>query len=106
MATTTFSLSYVLSLLVALLAYFFIAKATPQSKLFLRLLVGIFAGYLALLIFNAILPSLNTFGSDAANYIVNKSFSGLNSMQYMYIFPPLFIILVLFLALLYSGNLG
>lgn len=106
MSQTSFSLEYVLSLIIALLAYFFVNRTAPQSALWIKLLVGLFAGYLSLLIFNAVIPGINTFGKDAKNYIVSKTYSGINGMQYIYIFPPLFVVLVIFLALLYNGSLG
>ena len=106
MSQTTFSLEYVLSLIIALLAYFFVNKTAPQSALWIKLLVGLFAGYLSLLIFNAVVPGINSFGTGAKNYIVSKAYGGVNSMQYIYIFPPLFVVLVIFLALLYNGSLG
>lgn len=106
MSQTTFSLEYVLSLVIALLGYFFVNRTAPQSALWVKLLVGLFAGYLSLLILNAVLPGINSFGSATKNYIVSKTYSGINGMQYIYIFPPLFVVLVIFLALLYNGSLG
>ena len=81
-------------------------KSAPNSALWVKLLVGLFAGYLSLLIFNNVIPGINTFGTNAKNYVVSKTYGGINSMQYIYIFPPLFVVLVLFLALLYNGSLG
>ena len=103
---TTFSLEYILSLIVALLGYFMVNKSAPQSALWLKLLVGLFAGYLSLLIFNSVIPGINSFGTAAKNYVVKKTTGGINGMDYIYIFPPLFIVLVIFLALLYNGSLG
>lgn len=106
MAQTTFSLEYILSLVVAIGAYYLVSKASQNLPLWVALLVGLFAGYISLLIFNTLIPSLNSYGQQVGNYVVSKSYSGMDNMNYFMIFPPLLAILIVFLVLLYNGSLG
>jgi len=106
MAQTTFSLEYILSLVIAILAYYLVNKSSNIVPLWVALLVGLFAGYVSLLIFNVTLPRLNYYGKEVSNYVVSKTYSGLDSMNYFMVFPPLFAILIVFLVLLYNGSLG
>ena len=49
---------------------------------------------------------MNKLGSDINEYVITKTYRGIDYMNYIYIFPPLFAILIIFLVLLYNGNLG
>ncbi len=106
MAQTTFSLEYVLSLVVAIGSYYLVSKTSNNIPLWIALLVGLFAGYISLLLFNTLIPSLNTFGSNGGTYVVNKTYSGVDNMNYFMLFPPLLAILIVFVILLYNGALG
>ena len=106
MAQTTFSLEYILSLVIAIIAYYLANKASSATPLWVALLIGLFAGYVSLLVFNTTLPKLNFYGKEIGHYVVGKTYSGLNNMNYFLIFPPLFAILIVFLILLYNGSLG
>lgn len=106
MAQTTFSLEYILSLVVAIGAYYLVGKSSQNLPLWVALLVGLFAGYISLLIFNTLIPSLNSYGTKVGNYVVSKSYSGMDNMNYFMVFPPLLAILIVFLVLLYNGSLG
>jgi hypothetical protein len=106
MAETTFSLEYILSLIIALSAYYFINSVAPDSMVWLKIFGGLFFGYLSLLIFNAIFPSMNKFGYTVYNYLYGKMRSGINYLDYLYIFPPLFVVLIVFIILLYGKQLG
>lgn len=106
MAQTTFSLEYILSLIVAIGAYYFVGKTSQNLPLWVALLVGLFAGYISLLIFNTLIPSLSSYGTQVGNYVVSKSYSRMDNMNYFMVFPPLMAILIVFLVLLYNGSLG
>ena len=106
MAQTTFSSEYMISLIIALLAYYWANSLAQNSALWLKLLVGLFAGYISLLILNNLMPNLNKLGNEVNEYVLTRTYSGINNMSYIYIFPPLFAILIIFLVLLYNGNLG
>ena len=106
MAENTFSLVYILSLLVALSAYYFLNSMAPNSAVWLKIFAGLFFGYVSLLVFNSIFPSMNKFGYTIYNYLTDRIRSGINYLEYLYIFPPFFVVLIIFIVLLYSGNMG
>ena len=106
MAQTTFSLEYILSLFIAILAYYLVNKSSSNVPLWVALLVGLFAGYISLLLFNIALPKLNYYGQEVGSYVISKTYNEMDNMNYFMIFPPLFAILVVFLILLYTGSLG
>ena len=102
---TTFSLEYVLSLIVALTGYYLLNSIIPDKLVWVKILGGIFFGYLSLLIFNFVLPGINIFGQKVGNYVIDKTRSTINYLDYLYIFPPLLVVLIIFFVLLYSGGL-
>ena len=102
---TTFSLEYILSLLVALIGYYLLNSIIPDKLVWVKILGGIFFGYLSLLIFNAVLPGMNVFGQKMSDYVIDKTRSTINYLDYLYIFPPLLVVLIIFFVLLYSGGL-
>jgi hypothetical protein len=102
---TTFSLEYVLSLIVALTGYYLLNNVIPDKLVWIKILGGIFFGYVSLLIFNTVLPTINIFGENVSNYIVDKTRSTINYLDYLYIFPPLLVVLIIFFILLYSGGI-
>lgn len=103
---TTFSLEYILSLIIALTGYYLLNKAIPDKLVWVKILGGLFFGYISLLIFNSIFPGINAFGSKVGDYVVDKTRSSINYLEYLYIFPPLLVVLIIFFILLYSGGLG
>ena len=106
MGKTTFSLEYILSLIIALASYYFVNRLAPNGLVWLKIFAGLFFGYLSLLIFNSIFPSMNKFGYTVFNYMEEKVRTGINYLDYLYIFPPLLVVLIIFIVLLYSRQLG
>lgn len=106
MGKTTFSLEYILSLLIALSSYYYINTLAPNSLVWLKIFAGLFFGYISLLIFNSVFPSMNKFGYVVSNYISDKTREGINYLDYLYVFPPLLVVLIIFIILLYGGYLG
>ena len=103
---TTLKPQDILSLLIALLAYYWSNSLAPNSPVWLKIIVGLFGGYVSLLILNNVVPNLNRQGHRVSNYVVGKAFGTVDGMSYIYIFPPLFAVLIIFLILLYTGQLG
>jgi hypothetical protein len=103
---TTFSPEYILSLLIALSSYYYINIYAPDSFVWLKIFAGLFFGYLSLLIFNSLFPSMNTIGFTIYRQLNNNIRTTINYLGYLYIFPPLLVVLIIFMVLLYSGQLG
>ena len=63
-----FSFEYALSIIVVLVVCNVLLKKAPQMNSALVIIVGLFVGYLTLLIMNNIFPHLNHFGSNIYQY--------------------------------------
>ena len=87
MAQTKFSAEYILSLVVALLSYYWSNTLSPNSPTWLKILIGLFGGYISLVILNNVIPNLNRQGQRVSAYVMTKAYGGLDGMNYIYIFP-------------------
>jgi hypothetical protein len=103
---TSFSLEYVISLLLALLAAYGVAKTSPEmSPIVSYVIVPLAVAYVSLQILNALIPGLNTAGARMSAYVENKTLGEINQMGYVQIFPPLLAVTVLVFVLLFTKNL-
>jgi|TARA_B110000037_G_C17041695_1_gene473938 hypothetical protein len=102
----TFSPEYILSLLIALSSYYYINIYSPNSFVWLKIFTGLFFGYLSLLIFNSLFPTMNSTGYTIYRQLSDNVRSSINYLDYLYVFPPLLVVLIIFMVLLYSGQLG
>jgi hypothetical protein len=103
---TQFTTEYIVSLLIALLATYGIAKASPQlNPLVTYVVVPLAVAYASLQILNAVMPGLNRTGSRVSAYVENKTLGEINNMGYVQVFPPLLAITVLVFVLLFTNNL-
>lgn len=103
---THFTSEYVVSLLVALLAAYGVAKASPNlSPLVTYVVVPLAVAYVTLQIINAVMPGLNATGARVSAYVENKTLGEINSMGYVQVFPPLLAVTILVFVLLFTQNL-
>lgn len=105
MAQTTFSLEYILSLIIVLVVSGIIQKSAPKTSTIIKIIIGLLTAYVSLFIFNLVLPRLNNVGSTVYNYSMNSMYGSINNTGYMQLYPPLFAVLIIFLILLYSGGI-
>jgi hypothetical protein len=104
---TTFTTEYVVSLLVALLATYGVASASPNMSVWVTyVIVPLAVAYVTLQVLNAVLPGLNTTGARINAYLDNKTLGQINNMGYVQVFPPLLAVTVLVFVLLFTKNLG
>ena len=95
-----------MSLSIALLSTYSIAKASPSlNPLVTYLLVPLAVAFTSLQIFNAMMPGLNRTGSKLSAYIENKTLGEINNMGYVQVFPPLLAVTILVFVLLFTNNL-
>lgn len=103
---THFTAEYVVSLLIALLAAYGVAKASPNlSPLVTYVVVPLAVAYVTLQIINAVMPGLNATGARVSAYVENKTLGEINSMGYVQVFPPLLAVTILVFVLLFTQNL-
>lgn len=97
---TSYTISIIIGLLVAYIVNYFVPTLNPFIKFFIIPLVVI---YVMLMLFRLIFPEINRWGKKMAEYTNNNSASNIYAMSYVEIFPPIFIVFILIIVLLYSG---
>jgi xanthine/uracil permease len=101
-----FSLQYAISIVVVLIVCNILVKTAPKMSTVIVIIVGLFVGYLTLLIMNNLFPALNSAGDNMYQYYMYQVMNNFNSMGYLHIWPPILAVLIIFIVLLYNKNLG
>ena len=105
MGQTTFSLEYIISIIIVLVVVGIIQKNAPKTSITIKLIVGLLVAYLSLFILNIALPQLNNIGNSISSYGKNSMYGTINNTGFIQMYPPLFAVLIIFLVMLYSGQL-
>ena len=96
--------SYLIAIILGLLAGYFADRMVPTMNPFIKfLIVPFLVIYVLLLLFRIIFPGINTFGQKFKDYVDENAASDIHSMSYIEIFPPIFVIFLIIVVLLYSG---
>lgn len=104
---TTFNLTYLISMSAGLMAGYLVNSANPYaSKVVAFFIVPLIVAYFVLIMINSLAPWINQYGYNLRSYVEDKSLGAVAGMGYIEIFPPLFAIFIVFIILLYAGNLG
>jgi len=105
--TTSFNLEYFISVAAGLTAGFLVHRAEPRTNSVIKFfIVPLTVAYFMLVLINSVMPSLNQYGNDVRMFVENKTLGQINNLGYIEMFPPLFAVLIIFLVLLYNGNMG
>lgn len=105
MSQTSFSLEYIISIVVVMVVVGIIQKNAPNTSITIKLIVGLLVAYLTLFVLNFALPKLNNVGRNISNYSKNSMYGTINNTGFIQMYPPLFAVLIIFLVMLYSGNI-
>jgi len=98
--TLSYTISIIIGLLVAYFANYMVPTLNPFIKFFIIPLVVI---YVMLMLFRLVFPGINRFGKKIADFTNTNASNDIYAMSYVEIFPPIFIIFILIIVLLYSG---
>ncbi len=101
----TITPEYGISLVVVILVVAMLMKKSPQMNTFLVVVIGVLVGYVFLLVVNNIFPYLNQWLTEIKGYFKYLLLNRFNNMGYFHIFPPILIVLILFIILLYNKNI-
>ena len=102
---TEFNAEYVFSVVCGLGSAYLIEKKAPGTHPIIKFFfVPILVTWLILMLINTTMPSLTRETKQFGNYVSSKTLDGIDKMQYLQIFPPLFAVLVIFIILLYNRN--
>lgn len=98
-----FNTAYVLSLLSALSSAVIVPSQTNVAIRFF--LIPLLVAYVVYRVVLVIFPHINNLGDKINNYISTKLYGNINDSGYIQIFPPLFIVFMIFIVLLYNNKL-
>ena len=101
-----FSFEYILSLTIVLVFCHSLAKTNPQMNTIVVVLAGIAVGFLVVYFLNTFYPTLNKTASNVYGYYLYQFVNSFNSTGYMHVWPPILVILLIFIILLYNRQLG
>jgi len=102
-----FNLEFIIALLTALYATYLVNHGTPNLNPYITfLLLPLTVAYLTIAIINNIFPTLNQWGRNMYRYGEDKTLSTINDTGYLQLYPPIFIVLIIFTLLLYNRMLG
>jgi antibiotic biosynthesis monooxygenase (ABM) superfamily enzyme len=103
MSQTKFSLEYIVSVSVALMTAYLMQKGSPNAPAVVKfLLLPLLSAYLILRTMNFLFPHLNEIGNMGQNYFDNRVLGTINAANYVEIFPPILLIFVLTLFVLFK----
>ena len=105
MSESSFSLEYIISIVIVMIVVGMIQKNAPNTSITIKLIVGLLVAYLTLFVLNFTLPQLNNVGRNISNYSRNSMYGTINNTGFIQMYPPLFAVLIIFLVMLYSGNI-
>ncbi len=104
MVDASMTASYVIAIILGLLAGYFADKMVPTMNPFIKfLIVPFLVIYVLLLLFRIIFPGINRFGQKFKDYVDENAANDIHAMSYVEIFPPIFVIFLIIVVLLYSG---
>ena len=102
-----FSLEYIITLMAALYAVYLVSTGSPNVNPYITyLLLPLLVAYIIMMIINNVWPGINQWGQRVYRYTENRALSEINNTGYIQLFPPIFIVLIIFALLLYNRTLG
>ena len=103
MSQTQFGLEYIVSVCSALLTAYIMQQGSPNAPVVVKfLLLPLLSAYLSLRSMNFLFPQLNAIGNMGQNYFDNRVLGMINAANYIEIFPPMLLIFVLTLFVLFK----
>jgi len=98
------TLSYILAIIFGLLSAYSLNNFAPNLNPFVKFfIVPFLIIYLSLLLFRLIFPGLNKIGKFINNYVSENTANDIHAMSYVEIFPPIFVVFIIIIVLLYTG---
>ena len=100
-----FNAEYVFSVICGLGSAYLIQRKAPMTHPIIKFFfVPILVTWLILMLINTTMPTLSQESKLFSNYVSAKTLDGIDKMEYLQIFPPLFAVLIIFVILLYNRN--
>lgn len=102
--TTTFNAAYIISIIAALGAAYLVnldkVGGSQATVILIKFfVVPIVVAFATLTFLNMLFPSVNKGGRVAGSYVSDTVSDKINNMNYMQVFPPIFIVFIMFMVL-------
>ena len=105
MAKTTFSLEYIISIVVTLFVIGILQARAPGVNVVVKIISGLIIAYLSLWVMNMVFPKINDFGNAVKHATVGITQQNIYNSGFAEIYPPLLAVFIIFLVCLYSGKI-
>lgn len=103
MQETQFNFGYIITLSAALGSAYIMQRGSPAAPAVVKfLLIPMVTAYLVLQLINFLFPHLNEASRMVNNYVDNRVLGSINGSNYVQIFPPLLVVFVLTLLVLFK----
>jgi mannose/fructose/N-acetylgalactosamine-specific phosphotransferase system component IIC len=107
MSNVGFTTATLISVTAGLAAAYFVdsqnKNINPVIKFFV---IPLLVAFVFLKIVTTVFPHINIFGKKMQQFIEDKTLGEINSTGYMEIYPTIFAVFLIFIILLYNGNLN
>ena len=80
-------------------------KKAPQMNILVVVVIGLLVGYIFVLFMNTIFPSINATLRDFKQFIYFQYLNNQETTGYIYVYPPLLVVFIIFVILLYNRNI-
>ena len=100
-----FTLNYIISLVVVLIVCIYLMKSVPTLHPILIIVIGLLVAYLVVTGVNFIFPTFTQTSENVSQYVEYSLYSSFNDLGYLNVWPPLFAVLIIFIILLYNGQI-
>ena len=100
-----FTLNYAISVVIIISICVYLIRAVPTLNPAVVVMIGVFVSYLVIQAINYTMPSFSTTTDNVSQYVQYAMYSNFNDLGYFNVWPPLFVVLIIFIVLLYNGQL-
>lgn len=95
----------ILAILIALgTAYYLQSMGAAFSPLLNTMVIPFIVAIVSFYAFAFLFPKLNETAQNVSNYVEDKTYNSVNSMNYIQIFPPLLVILIIFFIFIFHKS--
>jgi len=93
------------TLIVVLAVCIYLMKSIPTLHPVLVVIVGLLVAYLVVTGVNFVFPSFVTTSENISQYVEYSLYSSFNDLGYLNVWPPIFAVMIIFIILLYNGQI-
>jgi ABC-type Fe3+-siderophore transport system permease subunit len=101
-----FTFEYAVSIIITLVVCSITIQRSPKMNTFVVILLGLIVSYISLIIINFLFPQINKLFYNIYQYILYMFMNNFNNTGYIHVWPPVLAVLIIFIVLLYTKNLG